>query len=292
MSGTASALPSRSRFNPLYGWFSENPDKAWGEKFFLSFVPFFLIYNTIIISMNWLGVGNFWHIVQNLGMWFPYCVLLPAFLRRNSGVVWYKSYWFKFNVFIGVYIFFMTYFGTEWFFQLLGFHYNFPKVTINYYSYVCGVGPGLAAAQHKMIPIGMYINSIAFFIVYHTLAVIGMRRVKNFFVGTGKVIESIAWVIIVIGAARFFGWAEPFFYNTHANSTGFTWYDNIDAMLKNGAWVYALFFIVSFPVVFRLDETLTQPRWPVSRAFIEACFASMIVLYLLDTWAWVIGPVT
>jgi cycloeucalenol cycloisomerase len=281
-----------SRFNPLSGWFSENPDKAWGEKFFLTFVPFFLIYNTIMISMNWLNVGNFWDITQNLGMWIPYCVLLPAFLRRNSGVAWYRSYWFKFNVFIAVYIFFMTYFGTEWFFQLLGFHYRQPHVTINYYSYVCGVGPLLAAAQNKLVPIGMYFNAIAFFIVYHTLAVLVMRRVKNLFVGTGRVVAFIAWVIIVLAAARFFGWGEPFFYNTHPNAASITWYDNIGAMLKVGAWVYALYFIVSFPAVFRLDERLDQPRWTVGRAVWEACAVSMVVLYLLDSWAWIFGPVT
>ncbi len=59
-------------------WFSTNPDKAWGEKFFLTFVPVFFIYNAVVQSMGWLDVGNFWHITQNILMWVPYCVILPA----------------------------------------------------------------------------------------------------------------------------------------------------------------------------------------------------------------------
>ncbi|MDB5987422.1 MAG: hypothetical protein JWR16_2475 [Nevskia sp.] len=37
--------------------------------------------------MGWLDVGNFWHIAQNLLMWIPYYVILPLWLRRNSGIV-------------------------------------------------------------------------------------------------------------------------------------------------------------------------------------------------------------
>ena len=67
-------------------WLSDNPDKAWGEKLYLSFIPVFVIYNAVIQQMGWLGAGTFWHVVQNAAMWLPYCVLLPAWLRRASGV--------------------------------------------------------------------------------------------------------------------------------------------------------------------------------------------------------------
>ena len=43
-------------------WFSKNPSKAWGEKFFL-------IYNAIVTQLGWLNVGNFWHITQNILMY-------------------------------------------------------------------------------------------------------------------------------------------------------------------------------------------------------------------------------
>jgi hypothetical protein len=37
--------------------------------------------NPEFTTMGWLNTGNFWNITQNLLMWIPYCVLLPAFLR-------------------------------------------------------------------------------------------------------------------------------------------------------------------------------------------------------------------
>jgi cycloeucalenol cycloisomerase len=272
-------------------WFSTNPDKAWGEKFFLSFVPVFLIYNTVVIKMGWLDVGNFWHIAQNLAMWIPYCLILPAWLRRNSGVVWYESYWFKFNVFIGVFVFFATYFHTEYFFQLLGFRYSFPHVTINFDSYLVGPNEATALAEHKKVPIGMYFNAIAFFIVYHTLAVVAMRRVKNTLVGTPEIIRSVGWVVIVAAAAWFFGWAEPRFYNTNPEAAAVTWYVDMAAMLSYGALCYSLYFIVSFPAVFRLDENPEDQRWTVNRTIIEACAVSMISMFLLDLWGWIVGPI-
>src|SRR3546814_10242960 len=64
-------------------WFSKNPDKAWGEKFFLAFVPVFGLYNYIVLSNGLLDTGNFWNVAQNVLMWIPYCVLLPWWLRRN-----------------------------------------------------------------------------------------------------------------------------------------------------------------------------------------------------------------
>ena len=67
-------------------WFSRNPDKAWAEKFYLLFVPVFFAYNAVVQGMGWLDVGTFWHAVQNLGMWLPYCVFLPWWLRRRSGI--------------------------------------------------------------------------------------------------------------------------------------------------------------------------------------------------------------
>ncbi len=75
-------------------WFSANPDKAWNEKLFLTFVPVFFAYNALVQQLGWLDAGSFWHVAQNLGMWLPYCVLLPAWLRRGSGISWHRSYWF------------------------------------------------------------------------------------------------------------------------------------------------------------------------------------------------------
>lgn len=270
-------------------WFSKNPDKAWAEKFFLVFIPIFFAYNAIVQKMGWLDVGNFWHITQNLCMWLPYCVLLPWWLRRDSGIPWHQSYWFKFNVYIGVFVFFVTYFHTEYFFDVLGMRYNFPKVTLYFDSALLGPDEATALAQHKKVPPGMYLNSIAFFIVYHTASVICMRRIRSLTPHAAPTLKRLFWIVTVTATAYFFAWAETFFYISN-DAAANVWYVDVPRMLSLGSVCYALYFIVSFPNVYRLDENVEDTPWSLSRIVIEASFTSMVTLLLIDLFTWVNGP--
>ena len=271
-------------------WFSANPEKAWGEKFFLVFIPVFLAYNIVVQQMGWLDVGTFWHVTQNLLMWVPYCLVLPCWLRRNSGVPWRESYWFKFNLYMAVWIFFATYYHTEYFFELLGLRYRFPEVGFYFDSALVGPDEAGAAAAWKKVPLGMYFNSVAFFIVYHTAAVVCMRRVRGLTLLWSAPLRRASWVLIVLGTALFFAWAETYLYITD-EATANVWYVDVPAMLRWGSIFYAMYFVVSFPNVFRLDENVDLPRWTLSRTVIEACFVALVSMTLLDLWANFLGPI-
>ena len=39
-------------------------DKAWAEKFFLTFIPVSFVYNIVMQKMGWLSTGNFWKITR------------------------------------------------------------------------------------------------------------------------------------------------------------------------------------------------------------------------------------
>lgn len=283
-----SSAPARRR-RPAR-WFSENPDKAWGEKFFLTFVPVFFLYNGVVQSMGWLDVGNFWHVAQNLGMWLPWCVLLPAWLRRDSGVRWHQSYWFKFNLYMFVFVFLVTYFHTEYFFELLGLRYRFDDVTLYFDAALVGPDEGTARSTWQKVPPGMYLNAIAFFVVYHTVAIVCMRRVRTMTLDWSAAAQRAAWIVIVGVASLFFAWAETRLYITQAAS-GNVWYVDLDAMLVWGSIFYSMYFLVSFPNVYRLDEKMSEARWSLSRTILEACAAGAISLLLLDLWANFIGPI-
>lgn len=271
-------------------WFSENPDKAWAEKFFLPFVFVFFAYNAVIQETGWLDTGNFWHVTQNLLMWIPYCVLLPAWLRRHSGVRWYESYWFKFNLFMFVWVFYATYLHTEYFFDVLGMRYRFDDVTLYLDSALIGPDERTALAEYKKVPVGMYLNAVAFFIVYHTIAIVCMRRVRTMTTGFGPLAQKLAWAVIVGVTALFFAWAETFLYITSAASPN-VWYESKDLMLKYGSTLYALYFVVSFPVLYRLDENMSEPRWSLSRCVLEASAVGAITLVLIDLWTARFGPI-
>jgi len=271
-------------------WFSRNPDKAWGEKLFLGFIPVFFAYNALVQQLGWLDAADFWHAAQNLGMWIPYCVLLPAWLRRGSGVGWRDSYWLKFNLYMAVWVFYATYFHTEYFFEVLGLRYRFPDVTLHLDSALVGPDEETAAATFQKVPIGMYWNAIAFFVVYHAAAVVLLRRVRTSTPGLAPAARRAAWALTVAATALFFAWAETRLYLTQAAS-GNVWYVDLDRMLRLGSFLYALYFVVSFPNVYRLDEEPGEPRWSLSRTVIEASFVGMTSLLLIDLWTRLFGPI-
>jgi cycloeucalenol cycloisomerase len=270
-------------------WFSKNPDRAWAEKLYLIFIPIFFIYNAVMQAMGWLDADNFWHITQNLLMWLPYCVLLPLVLRRKSGIVWYQDYWFKFQLWIFVFVFFATYFHTEWFFSVLGMRYRFPHVTLYFDSRLCGPDEATAMQRFEKIPVGMYLNTMAFFTIYHNAACVVMRRVKSMTGSFPPAVGWASWVVIVAATALFFAWAETFFY-IQPDAAANVWYIDKARMLAIGSFCYALYFIVSFPDVYRLDEP-PGPKWNLMRCAVEAGFVSMVTLFLIDLFAWVYGPI-
>lgn len=279
---TTAANPSR--------WFSANPDKAWAEKLFLLFIPVWFAFNIAVNAAGWLNTGNFWNITQNLLMWLPWCVALPWYLRRNSGIPWHQSYWFKFNLFIFVWTFWATYFHTEYFFEVLGMRYRFPEVTLYLDSALCGPAEAGALAASQKVPPSMYLNATAFFIVYHASAVVVMRAIRSFTAGFGALMRGASWAIIVALTAVFWAWTETFFYfQVASNDMANVWYEDLPRMLAYGSWFYALYFIVSFPMVYRLDEDLAAPRWPLSRVVIEASAVGMISLLLIDLATHLLG---
>jgi cycloeucalenol cycloisomerase len=117
-----------------------------------------------------------------------------------------------------------------------------------------------------------------------------MRRVRRLTLAWSETARRASWVAIVAATALFFAWAETFLYITD-DAAANVWYVDVGAMLRFGSFFYAMYFIVSFPNVFRLDEDPSQPRWTLSRTVIEACFVGIVSLTLLDLWANFIGPI-
>ena len=128
----------------------------------------------------------------------------------------------------------------------------------------------------------MYFNAAAFFVVYHTLAFILMRRILTSRLNIGR------WVVVLVTVivAYFFAWAETRLVATDANKPYF-YYENLDWMLSHGSAFYACYFLVSFPFAYRIDEGQTE-NWPMSRVLLEALAAAMLVFFLLDIAAGII----
>ncbi len=152
-------------------WFSANESKAWGEKFFLIYSPVWML---IIGVVTGLGIhknlGDVGYMVLASVIALP-LVIIPAIFRNESHLNhrWYQTYWFKANLYIFIYSFPASYFGTEYFFDILGMIYKYPTIQLNFDAELVGSG------QQK-VPVIMYLLAQAYLITYHSHANIPFHR--------------------------------------------------------------------------------------------------------------------
>ena len=66
---------------------------------------------------------------------------------------------------------------------------------------------------------------------------------------------------------------------------------NKSMMYSVGSLFYAIYFWVSFPAFFLMDEDASAPRSPLWRAAWDALATGMLVLIILDFWRLYIGDI-
>jgi cycloeucalenol cycloisomerase len=269
--GAAAALGSAAI--PAEGeprWLSPNPSKAWGEKFFLAYTPFWIAAMGLLMTT---GAGKRWGDVGlNAAMLAIFAPLLvvPALVRDETslGRPWWRTYWFKLNVWIGIYAGVGSYFGSEYFFDVLGMVYDYPQLAWRVDSALLGTGM-------QTVPFIMYPSAHFYFVTYHTIGVIVLRRLR-----TSRLFPMVLWPVAVLAAAYGLAWAETFAMTGGAIAEQFT-YRDLPRMLRWGSLFYASYFVISFPMIYRLDEQPSE-NWPLRRVAVEALAAGMLLMFLLD----------
>ena len=129
-------------------WLSANPDKAWAERFFLYYSAVWpLLFGAWTQSGVHLQFGDVGNLAVTLTIASPNVLVPWAFAPPLYGddtgktlVHWSERYWFKFNVWIAVFVFVASYFWTEYFFDVLRMTYNFPHLEWNLDSVLLGSG--------------------------------------------------------------------------------------------------------------------------------------------------------
>jgi cycloeucalenol cycloisomerase len=265
-------VPTRGR------WLSANPSKAWGEKFFLAYTPVWItafgLYQRSGVSERLGDLGN---LALTAAIAAP-LVALPLLARDESGLgrPWYRTYWFKFELWMAIFAGIGTYFLTEYFFDVLGMVYHFPHLGWSFDSALLGSGK-------QVVPIIMYLHAWYFFATYHTCSVIAIRRVRTSRLGASRAAGALA----IAATAWFFAAAEVVFTTGPSIAAQFR-YEDMAWMLRWGVWFYACYFVVSFPMVYRLDEE-PGDDWPLARVALEALAAGMLVFLLLDLLTHALG---
>ena len=261
-------------------WFSENPSKAWGERFFFVYSPVWMSVMGLVMGLGVTErVGEWGFMAIGVAVALP-LVAVPALIRdeRPLGRRWYQTYWFKANLYIAIFNFAANYFGTEYFFDILGMVYDYPMIDLNLDATLVGSG-------EQRVPVIMYLLTQAYFITYHTTAVVVLRRIRT----SRLPIGAMLWPVLVLVVAYFWAWMETRAMANPWIESQF-YYKDMERMLAYGSLFYSLYFVASFPIFYYLDED-RDTNWSLHATAAAACTASMIMLFLLDFAAAIFGPI-
>ena len=184
----------------------------------------------------------------------------------------------------------MQYFWTHYFYNILGAAYTFKAWRLN------------------NVPFALFLITHAYFSTYHTGTTIILRRfwTSKWYAAAGGIPRAAMSCLLVGALAYFTAFAETL------TISSFPYYTikNRPWMYKVGSVFYGLYFIVSFPMYYRLGERAGGNRkgksdgggggggggggnaefdWSLERVAIDSLGACMIVTCLLDFWRLAVG---
>lgn len=274
---TASAEQIERSLPAAGHWFSPNPDKAWVEKFFLAYSPVWMASMALMVLTGW---GQQWGDTALLAHAFatalPALVVPMLLAPRFGDRPWHDSYWLKANLYLFVFGFFGNYFGSEYFFDVLGMVYSYPNATTTLDAALVGSGA-------QTVPLIMYCYTHVYFMTYHATANIALRRLGSLPLPGMRLIFPL--LVFVIGYA--WAWMETKAMANPLMADSF-YYQHMGRMLAYGSAIYATYFIASFPIYYFIDET-RERRWGLLQTAAGALSASMLTFYMLDFAAHWVG---
>ena len=242
----------------LDAYLSPNENKREAERVFAAWsVAWVVLFGGIVASRVYESFGDVEYMVLGLIVSVPY-VILPwiIVLPSDQSVAWYQRYHVVANVWIAVFSYVGNYFWTHYFYQVLHASYSFP-VNI----------------QLNDVPLFLYLVTHAYFMMYHLLTTIILRRVYRSSMGRVVVVRVVVVVVLALVTA---------FMETYTiESVPYYQHEDKMHMYTVGSVVYSIYFIVSFPMFHRLAESR---RWTARSALVDSLAASMIVTILLDLY--------
>ncbi|GAQ78954.1 cycloeucalenol cycloisomerase [Klebsormidium nitens] len=250
--------PSRGLQKTQSLWLAESPSKRWTERFFLWYSPVWIIWalGIVVPFQLYERFNELEYLIVGLAAALP-CCILPIFIvgKADRGRPYHERHWVKANVWIAIFSFIGNYFWTHYFYSLLGATYTFPSWRLN------DVRSWHLSALH-------------------------LSQITHAIKGRSYPVRLAANTVVVIAFAYFTAFMETF------TITHFKYYTFVDkaAMYKVGSLFYAIYFFVSFPMYFRMDEKVNV-QWAVGQAAIDAFASGMMVTIILDLWRLCIGPI-
>eukprot|EP01025_Chloroclados_australasicus_P033804 TRINITY_DN3455_c0_g1_i4.p1 TRINITY_DN3455_c0_g1~~TRINITY_DN3455_c0_g1_i4.p1 ORF type:complete len:302 (-),score=13.83 TRINITY_DN3455_c0_g1_i4:728-1633(-) len=255
-------------------WFARNPSKRWCEIFFLVYSPSWMIWALCIIVPFQLyeRFDELSYFLVGFCAASPVIALPMLFQSRGDlDKPWYDRFWVKANLWIAIYSFIGNYFWTHYFYRVLGAAYTMKAWRLN------------------DVPIVMYLMTHAYFCFYHALSNVLIRRVRTGTQSMGKLVQFLSTFTLVFTLSYFTAFMETL------TISHYPYYTHKDKMMMYtvGSLFYAIYFFVSFPMFYALEEDVLDSKnkkslWQVS---VDSLGAGMLVTIFLDLWRLYLGPI-
>jgi len=241
---------------------SNNLAKREFEIFALKYTAVWIgIFACVVVSQAYETFTAHSYLALCLGLALPFLlqpILFP--LPAESTLPLFMRYSFKANVWIFIFSFIGNYWYTHYFYSVLGAAYLFPAHRLN------------------DVPIPLFFATHFYFVTYHTISNLLLRKIESKYV-EGWLRTVFFWMVVVA-----FSYFTAFMETLSISS--FPYYAFKDRFMAYtlGSAFYGIYFLVSYPVFYRLDEKVTKNSPPASltSTILEAMGAGMIVLILLD----------
>ena len=191
--------------------------------------------------------------------------LLQPFVYPFDGeknLPFWMRYSFKANVWIAIFSFVGNYWYTQYFYSVLKASYSFPSHRLN------------------DVPIALYFATHFYFVTYHTFSNLMLRKIETTYE------PSIARTLFFWAVVLAFSYFTAFMETLTISSFPYYCFQDKAMMYRVGSAFYGIYFIVSFPTFYRLDEKVNvaagSPPYTLYQTVYDAMGCSMIVLLLLD----------
>jgi cycloeucalenol cycloisomerase len=248
-----------------------NPSKREFEQFALTYTAIWIgIFAIVVATGVYEQFTENSYMILCVGLALPFLlqpIVYPLPSERHQPL--FERYSFKANVWIAIFSFIGNYWYTHYFYSVLRARYTFPAHRLN------------------DVPIALYFATHFYFVTYHTFSNLILRKVETSFQpGFSRVF--LFWSVIFA-----FSYFTAFMETLSISS--FPYYSFADRYMAYtlGSAFYGLYFIVSYPVFYRMDEYRVEANgqtantnkartYSLYEVIFEALGASMLVLCLLD----------
>uniref|UniRef100_A0A7S1FD00 Uncharacterized protein n=1 Tax=Noctiluca scintillans TaxID=2966 RepID=A0A7S1FD00_NOCSC len=234
------------------------------ETWFLQYAVFWVVCFTLIIGLQLFEAMGKWSYLGVCGGLAAPLLLQPIIapaITGEAGVPLLQRHCTKANCWLAIYSFLGNYWGTHYFYCVLGARYTL-----------------LFLPDHQLngVALCMYFATHFYFALYHALGNRLLRWARESF--EPSFVRSLFVISLICVAAYVVAFMETL------SIAAFPYYtfDDRQMMYSVGSAFYGVYLVISFPMYARLDEVPNAPPHTLMQTCLESLGSWMIIMCLLD----------